>query len=86
MYVLIGLWIGLQMYGNRKIARTDVHYSVGTDKSTSRELLHRKQSGGPAVNRAYMSRLFSFIYRFLFPISLFILLFLLFHYYIIMCF
>jgi len=42
MYVLIGLWIGLQMYGNRKIAPTDVHYNIGTDKSTSRELLHRK--------------------------------------------
>jgi hypothetical protein len=42
MYLLIGLWIGLQMYGNWKIAPTDVHYNIGTDKSTRRDLLHRK--------------------------------------------
>jgi hypothetical protein len=35
--VLISLWIGLQMYGNRKIALSDVDYSIGTDKSTRRD-------------------------------------------------
>ena len=88
MYVLIGLWIGLQMYGNRKIAPTDVHYNIGTDKSTSRELRYTVNKAADRRWTGLHDVVLVFLYLALSPpfFSPFILSLLLVYYYIIMCF